>query len=67
MAPRTRIDVTTDPPPTTPPQVSEFHATRDQDEREFNLNLGTRVFVHVRPQAMMGFNYEEIDSSPITK
>jgi len=43
----------------------ELHSTRDQDEAEYNLAEGQRVFMHVRPEAMMGFNQEEIESTPI--
>lgn len=43
----------------------EFTCTRDADEKQYNLDIGRRVYVHVRPQAMMGFEPEEIDSAPI--
>nr|QKY15124.1 cysa-like protein chloroplastic (CYSA) [Polytomella parva] len=46
-------------------EVVEFHATSDQDERSYNLAVGSRVWVTLRPRALMGFNPEDIDSSPV--
>lgn len=46
-------------------QEFEFTVSRDQDERQYNIDEGTRVYVHVNPQAMMGFNPEDVDSAPI--
>ncbi|GLC40916.1 hypothetical protein PLESTB_000967100 [Pleodorina starrii] len=43
----------------------ELQLTRDQDENEYNLVLGSRVFVHVNPKSMMGFNKSDIDSTPL--
>lgn len=43
----------------------EVGVSRDQDETRFNLDVGSRVYVHVSPEAMMGFNQEEIDSMPL--
>ncbi|EFJ53215.1 hypothetical protein VOLCADRAFT_102820 [Volvox carteri f. nagariensis] len=43
----------------------ELQLTRDQDENDYNLLIGSRVFVHVNPKAMMGFNRADIDSTPL--
>ncbi|GIL85760.1 hypothetical protein Vretifemale_14228 [Volvox reticuliferus] len=43
----------------------ELHLTRDQDENDYNLVLGSRVFVYVNPKSMMGFNKSDIDSTPL--
>jgi sulfate transport system ATP-binding protein len=45
-------------------QTVEYLVSRDQDERQFNLDVGTRVLVYVPPDAIMGFNLDEIDSAP---
>jgi hypothetical protein len=45
-------------------QTVEYLVTRDQDERQYNLDVGTRVLVYVPPDAIMGFNLDEIDSAP---
>ncbi len=38
---------------------------RDVDEKQYNLELQQRVYVHVRPEAIMGFEMDQIDSTPI--
>lgn len=43
----------------------EFGVSRDQDEARFALEVGSRVYVHVSPGAMMGFNQEDIESAPL--
>ncbi|PNW82098.1 hypothetical protein CHLRE_06g273750v5 [Chlamydomonas reinhardtii] len=43
----------------------ELQLSRDQDEREYNLVVGSRVFVHVPHRTMMGFNASDVDSTPI--
>ncbi|KXZ52070.1 hypothetical protein GPECTOR_10g1093 [Gonium pectorale] len=43
----------------------ELQLTRDQDEREYSLVVGSRVFVHVNPRSMMGFNQSDVDSTPL--
>ncbi|PNH04887.1 Sulfate/thiosulfate import ATP-binding protein CysA, partial [Tetrabaena socialis] len=45
----------------------ELQLSRDQDEREYNLVVGSRVFVYVNPKAMMGFNPAEVDSAPLVR
>lgn len=46
-------------------QEVEYNITRDQDEKQYNMEVGQRVFVHVDPSVVMGFNQQEIDSAPI--
>lgn len=46
-------------------QECELQLSRDQDEREYNLVVGSRVFVHVPHRTMMGFNASDVDSTPI--
>lgn len=48
----------------TVPQDIEYILTRDQDERQYNLSVGERVYVYVDPAVVMGFNMDEIDSAP---
>lgn len=43
----------------------ELQLTRDQDERDYSLLLGSRVFVTVKRRSMMAFDPKEIDSTPI--
>jgi hypothetical protein len=38
---------------------------RDVDTVRYNLDAGQRVYVHVAPAAMMGFNDLEVDSTPL--
>ncbi len=47
------------------PQECELQLTRDQDERDYSLLLGSRVFVTVKRKSMMAFDPKEIDSTPI--
>ena len=48
-----------------PTQEVELQLARETDEREFNLVTGSRVFVHVPPSCMMGFNQSDVDSTPL--
>ncbi|GFR43378.1 hypothetical protein Agub_g4450 [Astrephomene gubernaculifera] len=43
----------------------ELQLTRDQDERDYNMPVGSRVFVYVNPKHMMGFNEIDVDSTPL--
>lgn len=38
---------------------------RDVDEKQYNLDVGARVYVHVAASAMMGFDEAEVDSTPL--
>ena len=51
--------------PPTHSQETEYIVTRDQDEKSLNMEVGQRLFVHVPPSAIMGFEMSEIDSAPI--
>jgi hypothetical protein len=44
----------------------EFHSTRDVDERQYNLDIGQRVYIRVDPERMLGYNANEVDSTPLT-
>lgn len=46
-------------------QEVEYLVSRDQDEKSFNLEVGQRVYVSLRPEVVMGFEPAEIDSAPI--
>lgn len=43
-----------------------YNVTRDQDEKQYNLQVGQRVYVDLPAQAIMGFEMHEIESAPIT-
>lgn len=39
---------------------------RRQDEEQYDLDVGQRVFVSVPTDRMMGFDYAEVDGSAVT-
>ena len=39
--------------------------TREQADGPLNLDVGARIYVYVRPEAMMGFDPEDVDSAPV--
>ena len=43
----------------------EFHSTRDVDERQYNLDIGQRVYIRVDPERMLGYNATDVDSAPL--
>lgn len=43
----------------------EFHSTRDVDERQYNLDVGQRVYLRVDPSRMLGYHPSEVDSAPV--
>jgi len=43
-----------------------YNVTRDQDEKQYNLQVGQRIFVHLPAEAIMGFELHEIESAPVT-
>ncbi|KAG2502059.1 hypothetical protein HYH03_000553 [Edaphochlamys debaryana] len=43
----------------------ELQLTRQQDEREYNLVVGSRVYVYVSRRAMLGFDPSDVDSTPV--
>ncbi len=43
----------------------EWSVSREQGQGAYNLDVGQRVYMYVKPGAMMGFNDEEIDSAPL--
>jgi len=43
-----------------------YNVTRDQDEKQYNLHVGQRVYVRLPASAIMGFEPHEIESAPIT-
>jgi sulfate transport system ATP-binding protein len=43
----------------------EFGVSREADAARFGLDAGARVYVHVPAAAMMGFNAQDIDSTPL--
>jgi hypothetical protein len=43
----------------------EFALSRDQDEARFGLGAGERVYIHVAASAMMAFDEDEVESSPL--
>jgi hypothetical protein len=43
----------------------EYSVSREQADGALGLDVGQRVWVYVRPEAMMGFEPAEIDSAPI--
>ncbi|KAF5836512.1 P-loop containing nucleoside triphosphate hydrolase protein [Dunaliella salina] len=43
-----------------------YNVTRDQDEKQYNLHVGQRVYVRLPASALMGFELHEIESAPIT-
>ncbi|PRW59185.1 sulfate ABC transporter ATP-binding isoform B [Chlorella sorokiniana] len=44
----------------------DFTVPRRQDEEQFDLDVGQRVYVSVPPERMMGFDYSEVDGSAVT-
>jgi sulfate transport system ATP-binding protein len=43
----------------------EYSVTRAQADGPLNLDIGQRIFLYVKPEAMMGFEPEELDSAPL--
>ena len=37
----------------------------DEDERDFDLEVDSRVFIRVPPEAFMAYASEEVDSTPL--
>lgn len=56
------------PRPTSRTHLQEiiYSVTRDQDEKQYNLQVGQRVFVSLEAKSLMGFEMHEIESSPLT-
>lgn len=55
------------PPPAArprPPQV-EYSVSREQADGPLGLDIGQRIYLYVKPEAMMGFEPSEVDSAPI--
>ena len=48
------------------PQDIDFSVPRRQDEEQYDLDVGQRVFVSVPTDRMMGFDYSEVDGSAVT-
>ncbi len=48
------------------PQDIDFSVPRRQDEEQYDLDVGQRVYVSVPPERMMGFDYAEVDGSAVT-
>lgn len=48
------------------PQDIDFSVPRRQDEEQYDLDVGQRVYVSVPPERMMGFDYSEVDGSAVT-
>lgn len=46
-------------------QDVEYIVARDTDEKQYNMELQQRVYVHVRLETIMGFEMDQIDSTPI--
>ena len=46
-------------------QEIEYLVSREMDDKQYNLDVGQRVYVELRPEAIMGFEMDEIDSAPI--
>jgi sulfate transport system ATP-binding protein len=43
----------------------EYSVTREQADGRLGLDIGQRIYLYVKPEAMMGFEPEDIDSAPI--
>jgi len=43
----------------------EFEVTRAQADGPVKLDVGQRIYLFVRPNAMMGYDNHEVDSTPI--
>lgn len=43
----------------------ELQVPREQDDRRYNMEPGRRIYLYVRPQAMMGFDPSEIETAPV--
>lgn len=43
----------------------EWSVNREQADGPFALDVGQRIWLYVRPEAMMAFDQEEVESTPI--
>lgn len=43
----------------------EYTVTREQADGPLGLDIGQRIYLYVKPEAMMGFEPEDIDSAPV--
>ncbi|KAI8473163.1 MAG: P-loop containing nucleoside triphosphate hydrolase protein [Monoraphidium minutum] len=43
----------------------EYSVTREQADGALGLDIGQRIYLYVKPEAMMGFEPEDIDSAPV--
>jgi sulfate transport system ATP-binding protein len=43
----------------------EYSVTRQEADGPLGLDVGQRIFLYVRPEAMMGFEPEDVDSAPV--
>eukprot|EP00878_Enallax_costatus_P018150 GHUV01019097.1.p1 GENE.GHUV01019097.1~~GHUV01019097.1.p1 ORF type:complete len:124 (+),score=9.23 GHUV01019097.1:481-852(+) len=43
----------------------EYAMTRQQAETDLKLDVGQRIYLVVKPTAMLAFNPEEVDSAPV--
>lgn len=42
----------------------EYSVTREQADGKLGLDIGQRIYLYVKPEAMMGFEPEEVESAP---
>ena len=50
-------------PPPSGLQVVDFPVTRAEDDKQYNLGIGRRVYVQIPPHCMMGFSPDDVDSA----
>ncbi len=43
----------------------EWGVTLDTDERAYALDVGQRIWLYVKPGAMMAFDQHEVESTPL--
>lgn len=43
----------------------EWTVTREQAEASYALEVGQRIWLYVRPEAMMAFDQQEVESTPL--
>jgi hypothetical protein len=58
-------------PPPLPPRAAthrrqvDFSVSRSQADADLKLDVGQRIYVYVKPAAMMAYEQQQIESAPL--